>query len=122
MNDDEYELHRNQAILAALQTGRPVFADNEGELRFVVDGAGEPLPADVGIIKQPSQADLARRAERASRLTYVVSAVAALANAVMVHWNTWQIAPAIVLGGCAVIWYRINCHQRAVIVRDQEGP
>ncbi len=120
MNDDEYELHRNRAILAAFQTGRPVFADNEGELRFV-DGVGEPVPADVGIVEQPSRADLARRAERASRLTYALSTVAALANAVMAHWNTWQLAPAIVFGGCAIIWYRINRHQRAVLARDQEG-
>jgi hypothetical protein len=48
VTDDEYELQRNRAILAAFQTGRPVFADNEGEMRYA-DGEREPLADDVGV-------------------------------------------------------------------------
>jgi hypothetical protein len=35
MTDDEWDLKRNRAILAAFQIGRPVFADSDGELRYV---------------------------------------------------------------------------------------
>lgn len=50
MTDDEWELKKNRAILAAFQTGRPVFADNEGEMRFA-DGDQEPLADDIGMPK-----------------------------------------------------------------------
>jgi hypothetical protein len=52
MTDDEYEQHRNRAILAAFQTGRPVFADSDGEIRYA-DGDKEPLADDVGVPKTP---------------------------------------------------------------------
>lgn len=51
MTDDEWEAHRQRAILAAFETGRPVFADSDGELRYV-DGTGERL-ADAGVPKAP---------------------------------------------------------------------
>ena len=52
MTDDEWEKRRDRAIAAAFQTGRPVFADNEGELRYV-DGAKESLADDAGMPKTP---------------------------------------------------------------------
>lgn len=50
MTDDDWEQQRQRAILAAFQSGRPVFADTTGELRYV-DGSGESLAADVGVPK-----------------------------------------------------------------------
>ena len=50
MTDDDWEQQRQRAILAAFQTGRPVFADTTGEMRHV-DGACEPLAGDVGTSK-----------------------------------------------------------------------
>ncbi|HSX23373.1 MAG TPA: hypothetical protein VLE97_11420 [Gaiellaceae bacterium] len=50
MTDDEWEEQRRRAVLAAFQTGRPVFADTDGELRYV-DGDREPLADDVGMPK-----------------------------------------------------------------------
>lgn len=47
MIDDEWKRRRNRAIAAAFETGRPVFADSDGTLRYA-DGACEALPADVG--------------------------------------------------------------------------
>lgn len=47
MTDDEWEEQRKRAILAAFQTGRPVFADTDGEMRYV-DGDREPLKPHVG--------------------------------------------------------------------------
>lgn len=52
MTDDEWEQQRQRAILAAFQTGRTVFADTDGELRYA-DGDRAPLTADVGVPKQP---------------------------------------------------------------------
>ena len=78
MNDDDWEEQRNRAILAAFQTGRTVFADTDGELRFA-DGNQEAVPADVGLVAQPlpSVRALSSRAERSSRLACVMSALAA---------------------------------------------
>lgn len=50
MNGPEWDKQRARAILAAFQTGRPVFADSDGKFRYV-DGAGEPLTEDVGLPK-----------------------------------------------------------------------
>lgn len=50
MTDDDWEKRRNRSILAAFQTGRPVFGDTDGVLRYA-DGDGEPLPDDVGVPK-----------------------------------------------------------------------
>ncbi len=50
MTDDEWEAQRKLAILAAFQTGRPVFADSEGEMRYV-DGDREPFAEGVGMPK-----------------------------------------------------------------------
>jgi len=47
MNDPEWDKQRERAIWAAFQTGRPVFADSDGELRYA-DGDGEPVAQDVG--------------------------------------------------------------------------
>lgn len=52
MTDDNWEEQRNRAILAAFQTGRTVFADTDGALRFA-DGDKEPLADDVGVPQAP---------------------------------------------------------------------
>lgn len=119
MTDEEWDKQRHRAILAAFQTGRPVFADTEGVLRYA-DGSKEPLAADVGIVHPASPAtECAMRAERASQLTYVLSVIAAFMNGVMaVLWNTWQVVPAVVLAICAVIWYRINRRQNEALMQD----
>jgi hypothetical protein len=57
VTDEEWEKQRARAILAAFQTGRPVFADSEGELRYV-DGSGERLQDEVGVPR--SQMPIAR--------------------------------------------------------------
>lgn len=51
MTDDEWELKRNRAILAAFQSGRPVFADSDGELRYV-DGEADPIPDEIGVTQE----------------------------------------------------------------------
>lgn len=45
MTDDEWERARTRAIATAIQTGRPVFADSDGNLQFC-DGDDTPVPAD----------------------------------------------------------------------------
>ena len=52
MTDDEWEKQRARAVLAAFQTGRPVFADTDGELRYA-DGSGERLPDHAGVPQTP---------------------------------------------------------------------
>lgn len=52
MKDDDWKRRRDRSILAAFQTGRPVFADTDGELRYA-DGACEPLADDVGVPQAP---------------------------------------------------------------------
>ena len=52
MIDDEWEARRQRAILAAFQTGRPVFADSDGEMHYA-DGAKEPLADEVGVPQTP---------------------------------------------------------------------
>lgn len=52
MTDDEWERQRKRVILAAMQTGRPVFAGSDGELRYA-DGDHEALADDVGVPKAP---------------------------------------------------------------------
>ena len=47
MNGPEWDKQRERAILAVFQTGRPVFTDSDGQLRYT-DGAGEPVAEDVG--------------------------------------------------------------------------
>lgn len=50
MTNDEWKKRRERAILAAFQTGRPVFADSDGEMHYA-DGDHERLAADVGVAK-----------------------------------------------------------------------
>lgn len=45
MTDDEWEQARARAIATAFQTGRPVFADSDGDLKFADDDTS--VPADV---------------------------------------------------------------------------
>ena len=88
-----------------------------------IDGAQEPVAADVGVVKPVSRAkELAVRAERASRLAFVLSIIAAIMNGIMaLLWNTWQIAPAVGLAACAVVWHRVNHYQRDALVRRDQG-
>lgn len=113
MTDDDWEEQRNRAILAAFQTGRTVFADTEGELRFA-DGNQEAVPQDVGLARQPipQAQQLAKRAERASRFAFGMSLVAAITNCIAAIWNPWQLALAAVFGSCAFVWHKVNRSQR----------
>lgn len=52
MTDDEWAQQRERAILAAFQSGRPVFGDTDGELRYA-DGDHETLPDDIGVPQAP---------------------------------------------------------------------
>lgn len=116
MTDDEWEQQRSRAVLAAFQTGRPIFADSEGELRYA-DGDQAPVAEDVGVAKQPVPRAIALlvRAERASRFAFVASVGCAIASTVAAFWQPWQLACAAVLAGSAVVWRRVNQRQRAVI-------
>jgi hypothetical protein len=117
VTDEEWEKQRARAILAAFQTGRPVFADSEGEMRYV-DGNGERLPDEVGVPQAPipkATMEVARRAARASYLTYIASVVAAIGNAYAGLWHPWQFAIAVVFVFNAFLWRRINQRQRAML-------
>jgi len=121
VTDDEYDQHRNRAILAAFQTGRPVLADTDGVLRYT-DGAKETVPADVGVGKPPVPRTraLAVRAERASHMAFVTSVVAAIANAVSGFlWNPWQLVCVVMFVGSAVVFRRTNQLQRAASRGEQ---
>ena len=119
MTDDAWEKQRVRAILTAFQTGRPVFADNAGELRYV-DGSGEQVPEEIGqasgrvvrVAEVPRATALAVRAQRASHWAFVMSVVAATANAVAAVWNPWQIVAVVGFAGSAVVWHRVNRYQR----------
>ena len=114
MTDDEWEKQRSRAVLAAFQTGRPVFADTDGELRYA-DGTGEQLPTDIGVEQQPvpRATALAVRAERASHHAFIASVVAAIANGIAAFWHPWQLTCAVVFVGSAVVFHRVNQRQRA---------
>lgn len=120
MTDDEWSRQRDRAIMAAFQTGRPVFADNAGELRYV-DGSSEQVPGEIGqaagrVVRKtealPRATALAVRAQRASRWAFIISVVAATANAVAAVWNPWQIVAVVGFAGSAVVWHRVNRFQR----------
>lgn len=51
MTNDEWEKLRIRSIMAAFQTGRPVLADSDGQLRYT-DSQREQVAADVGVEKQ----------------------------------------------------------------------
>lgn len=119
MTDDEWSKQRDRAVMAAFQTGRPVFADNAGELRYV-DGSGEQVPEEIGqaservvqVAEVPRATSLAVRAQRASHWAFVMSVVAATANAVAAVWNPWQIVAVVGFAGSAVVWHRVSRYQR----------
>ena len=115
MTDDEWEQQRRRTILAAFQTGRPVFADTDGVLRYT-DGSREEVPADVGVAKQqvPRATALAVRAERASHHAFGISVFLASANAVSALWYPWQFAFVAAFVGSAVVWRRVNRRWRRV--------
>lgn len=116
MTDDEWEQRRNRAILAAFQTGRPVIADSDDVMHYA-DGDHETLADDVGVPKTalPRVTALAVRAERASHFAFVTSAIAAVANTICgLLWYPWQLVAAVALAGSAIVWWRINRHQRAL--------
>ena len=113
MTDDEWEKLRARAITIAFETGRPVFADTDGVLRFT-DGAREEVPADVAVTEPtvPRATALAIRVERASRFAFVMLVVAAGANAVGAIWHPWQLALVPVFGFSALVWRGVNRQQR----------
>jgi len=113
VTDDEWELKRNRAILAAFQSGRPVFADSDGQRRYV-DGEGEALPADEAAIpmeKLPRATLALRKAARASYWAAVTAAVAAAGNAVLGIWRSWHLIAAIVLALTSVLWFHVRRKQ-----------
>jgi hypothetical protein len=116
VTDDDWEQQRNRAILTAFQTGRTVFADTDGELRFA-DGNQEAVPEDVGLPKPPvpSAVLLMIRAERWSRRAFALSIVTALVNGIAAYWHPWQLVLAIVFLGNAVVCQRLNRRQRALL-------
>ena len=115
MTDDEWELKRNRAILAAFQTGRPVFADSDGEMRYI-DGDGESLPeAGVPMEKLPRASLALRRAARASYWAAVTAAVASFGNAILGIWRSWHLVAAIVLALTSVLWFRVRRRQLEMV-------
>ena len=52
MTDEEWEEQRKRAVLAAFQTGRSVFADTDGVLRYA-DGDHEALADETGVPQTP---------------------------------------------------------------------
>lgn len=116
MTDEEWEKQRKRAILAAFKTGRPVFADTDGELRYV-DGKGEPLADAAGVVQTPipqTTAATYARALRTSRAACVASAVTAIANGVIGLWRPWYFVFAAVMVGSTIIWSRVHRSQRAL--------
>lgn len=115
MTDEEWERQRRRAILSAFQTGRPVFADSDGELKYA-DGSREQVPVDVGIAKKPLPrvTVLAVRNERASHWAFVTSIIAVLASTVWSLWDQWRLIFVAAFIGCAFTWRRVNQRQRAV--------
>ena len=116
MTNEEWERQRIRAIMGAFQTGRPVFADTDGELRYG-DGDREKVAADVGVTAQPipRATALAIRAERASHYAFVTTVIAAIANTISAYWRPWQLAAAVVCVGSAFVFRRLNQHQRSRI-------
>lgn len=132
MTDEEWEKQRSRAIMTAFQTGRPVFADTDGELRYT-DGDRAQIPADIGqatgrALRRaqsagtpsarhpvPRATALAARAHRASRRAFVASSVAAVANGIAGLWHPWQLAVAAGCVFCAVVWYRVGRRQLATL-------
>ena len=117
MTEDEWEKRRDRAIMAAFQTGRPVFADSEGTLRYT-DGAKEEVPLDVGTdvsVAVDHGTGALPRAARWSRRAYVFSLVAAVANGISVVWHPWQIAAVAVCLGSAILWRRVHRGQRTLL-------
>lgn len=49
MSDPDWEARRSRAVMAAMQTGRPVFVGADGIMRFG-DGAQEPVGDELGYI------------------------------------------------------------------------
>ena len=98
MTDEEWEKQRERTIATSIQTGRPVVANADDELRFA-DGDRERVPDNVGVVMQPlPTAVLATHTRRAFRWTLA----AAVANTIAGLWNPWLFAAAAVFAGCAV--------------------
>jgi len=114
MTDDEWELKRNRAVLAAFQSGRPVFADSEGQFRYI-DGEGEPLANGVPMEKLPRAKLALRKAARASYWAAVTAIVAAIGNGILGFWRPWNFVAAVVLLISAGFWFRVRRRQLALI-------
>lgn len=114
MTDDEWEQKRQRVIMTVFQTGRPVFADTDGEMRYV-DGDREELPDDVGVARAPlprATPTIYGRAMRASRFAYVGSIVAGVTNAVVGFWHPLYYAFAVAALLSALVWRRVHHSQR----------
>jgi hypothetical protein len=114
VTDDEWEQKRQRVIMAVFQTGRPVFADTDGEMRYV-DGDREELPDDVGVARAPlprATPTIYDKAMRASGFAYTSSVVAAAINAVVGLWHPWYYAFAVAALLSALVWRRVHHSQR----------
>lgn len=128
MTDDEWQRHRSSAISAAFLTGRPVFADTDGTLRFA-DGDREPVPAHVSTVTahvfssapRPSKPSIYAKALRATRFAMGISIVMALCEGIAAFLcpreyarRSWDLAAAVLLLCAAVAWRRILRKQRTL--------
>ena len=111
--DDDWEKRRHRAILATFETGRPVFADTEGEPRYL-DGDRELVSPDAGLPETTRQATSLAKAMRATRVAFVASLIAAACNLVAGFWRPWHFAFAAVMLFSAFLWLRIYRGQRAL--------
>ena len=123
-NDDEWEARRTRAILRALQTGRPVFADTDGEMRYG-DGAGERLADEVGVPRAPVPEAVVQmaRAARASHRAAIASDIAVIINLLAGVWldSAFFYVAAGVASISAVIWYWLRRSQLAKLRTSLRG-
>jgi hypothetical protein len=114
VTDEEWEERRKRVIMAAFQTGRPVFADADGVMRYA-DGDREPLADEVGVAQEPQATTrIYTPAMRASRAAFIASIVAAIANVIAGLWHPWYFVAAAGMTYSAVVWRSIHRGQRAL--------
>jgi hypothetical protein len=118
--NEEREKQRSRAITVAFKTGRPVFADTDGMLRYT-DGAKESVDTEGVDPSVPRATDAVRTARASSRMLVmsivgaiacVLSIVGAIVCAIWAIWNPWQIVAAGIFTASAVIWRRIHRDHR----------
>lgn len=114
MNDDEWKKKRERAMAVTFQTGRPVFADTDGEMRYA-DGDREPLDAygKSGTLAPESRLPYTR-AMHATRAAFVSSIGASALNVIAGIWHPWCFVSAAMMLSSALIWRHVHRGQRAL--------